>query len=94
MNNHYKYLEYYLPILFGELGIEYSARIISAHGDKFYGYREKFNEAGLTFNQGAAIGMLTYVHPYCNECRQTENGWIAPCDWIINNKNRFLKYLP
>ena len=94
--DHYKYLERVLPAFLEATGIkwEHNQGIIVAHGDKFYGYRERIEEAGMTFGQGIAIGMLTYCHPYSAESRETEDGWVAPIDWIVNNKSRFLHLLP
>ncbi len=95
MTNHYDYLERVLPGLFKSLGIQGENNgIIAAHGDKFYSYKVVFENAGLTFCQGAALMILTYVFPYSRESRQTTNGWVAPIDWVITNKDRFVHLLP
>lgn len=92
--NHYEYLEEALPRLFQGLGLEYSPGIIVAHGDKCYGYKEKFEAAGLTFGQGVAIYILTYLPPFSDQCRQVGDKWIDPAQWVVDNKDRFLPLLP
>lgn len=79
-DNHYAYLARVLPGFFKELGVSWdeNAGIIIAHGDKFYGYQDSFETAGMTFKQGCAIMMLTYVRPFGLECRETDGGWVAP----------------
>jgi hypothetical protein len=96
MVNHYKYLERVLPGFFAAVGVSWEGNrgIIVAHGDKFYSYRDAWEKAGLTFCQGAAIAMLTYVYPYGKECRETPDGWVAPVDWVVANKERFIHLLP
>jgi len=94
--NHYHYLEKHLPEFLAKLGIDFNTMpgIISAHGDKAYGYRTIFEESGIPFEKGVAIYLLTYIKPFSEECRQTKNGWVPPDQWVIRNKDRFLKYLP
>jgi hypothetical protein len=38
--------------------------------------------------------MLTKVAPYGQECRQTEDGWVDPGQWVVDNAPRFIKHLP
>ncbi len=93
--SHYDYLEAHLDEFSRLLGLPYSLKgLISAHGDKFYGYQDKWEKAGIPFEKGAAICLLTYIIPYSNECRETKNGWVKPCDWVISNKDKFMKFLP
>lgn len=94
--NHYDYLEAVLPEFFKALGIswENNCGIISAHGDKGGFYRHGFEKAGLSYGQGMAIYLLTYVEPYASECRDTPNGWVPPNEWVIQNAHRFLHLLP
>ena len=96
--SHYKWLDVHLPKFLDDCkvrgGWEWNGRIITAHGDKFYGYKSDFEKVGLHFAHGVAIGLLTYCHPYSLECRETKSGWVAPVDWICNNKDRFLPMLP
>lgn len=94
MDNHYKYLKKYLTLFINRLGVPGNHDgLIGAHGDKCYCYDDKFEEAGLTFNQGVSIYLLTHIRPWGLEVRDTANGWIAPIDWIVRNKDRFLPIL-
>jgi hypothetical protein len=87
--NHYKWLEEHLPNFFKKLGIEECNGIITAHGDKCYGYEGVWNEAGIPFHHGVAIYLLCYLNPYSKEVRETKNGWVRPDDWVIANYPRF-----
>lgn len=98
--SYYDWLEINLPKFLINLGMNEekavfeSRGLIRAHGDKCGQYRQKFDENGLPFEYGVAIYLLTYVPQFSTEVRETVNGWVAPVDWIINNKDRFLPYLP
>ncbi len=108
--NHYEWLEKHFPKFITDIGLQWgnwpNEGIYSAHGDKFYSYRGQFEDAGIHFYHGVAIGLLTYIKPYSNESREIPNtgGWIdgkyvkptfiKPIDWILANKDKFLKYLP
>ncbi len=94
--SHYAYLDAHLRAFFERLGVAWNtcAGIVSAHGDKFYGYRTAFESAGIPFAQGVAIGLLSYVRPFCDETRQTQSGWVPVEDWVVANKERFLPLLP
>ena len=93
--NHYKWLEKHLPDFFRKVGVNWNNNcgIITAHGDKCYSYRTTFEKAGISFPHGVAIYLLTYCNPFADEVRETKNGWVAPIDWIVENKNRFLPLL-
>jgi hypothetical protein len=91
--SHYDWLEIYLPKFLKELGIDMDQEcpgIIGAHGDKAYSCKNTWKENGIEFFHGIAIFFLTYLHPWENECRETENGWIDPYKWVIENKDKFL----
>ena len=97
--SHYDWLDENLTTFLQNLGMskdeaEWNRGLISAHGDKCYTYREQWQKAGLAFEHGVAIYLLTYLQPWSKEIRETENGWVAPVDWVMENKDRFLKYLP
>lgn len=96
--NHYKWLEIHLPAFLEACNVRGgwggNAGIITAHGDKFYCYRSDFEAANIHFAHGVAIGLLSYCHPFSSESRDTENGWVAVEEWIIENKNRFIHLLP
>lgn len=84
--NHYKYCEKHLATFLSSLGIniDYSG-LIGAHGDKCYSYRSEWEESGIPFPHGVAIYLLSGIRPYSKEVRQTENGWVAPDDWVLEN---------
>lgn len=92
--SHYDYLREHVETFFDALKVDGNSGIIGAHGDKCYSYRDKFEEAGLTFGQGVAIYFLSYLRPYSKECRETKNGWVDAGDWVVKNKDRFLEFLP
>lgn len=95
--NHYKYLDKYFFVFLKNMGYDYGnfhGGIVTAHGDKCYGYRRRWEEAGLPFAHGVAIYLLTYLDPWEAETRETEDGWVDCCEWIIKNKDRFLPFLP
>jgi hypothetical protein len=94
--NHYEYLDKHLPKFFESVGVSFenNAGIITAHGDKCYSYRGKWSDAGIPFEHGVAIYLLTYVRPFSQECRETENGWKDPCEWVIENYEKFSLLLP
>lgn len=97
--NHYDWLEKNLDGIWKAIfdkGLSKSgnAGIIIAHGDKCYQYRDKLKSEGIPFHHGIAIYLLSYVKPYANEVRETDRGWVAPIDWVINNYRRFEEYLP
>lgn len=94
--SHYDYLKEHLFPFMEKMGvnIEWNGGIIGAHGDKAYGYRDEWKRAGIQFPHGVAIYLLTYCRPYALEVRETENGWVDPKQWVIDNKDRFLPHLP
>jgi hypothetical protein len=96
MIDHYKWLEKHLPAFFAKLNLDWelNAGIIGAHGDKCYSYKPDFEEAGIEFPHGVAIYLITYLRPYSAEVRETDHGWVDTCQWIIDNKDRFLPLLP
>lgn len=96
MVSHYDYLRDHLPTFFDQLdvGWEGNEGIIVAHGDKCYGYRERWADVGITFDHGTAIYLLSYVSPYAREVRDTSDGWVDPGQWVIDNYDRFMTALP
>jgi hypothetical protein len=95
--SHYDYLEKYLPSFFKNLEIDWERYqgIIAAHGDKCGSYRDRWAKHEIPFWQGVAIYLLSYIHPYSHEVRETErDGWVDPCDWVINNHSRFKEFFP
>lgn len=96
-DNHYNYLSEHLADFLRQMVPirRISSRgLISAHGDKCYGYRDLWEKAGIPFHKGVAIYLLTYCRPYSQEVRETEKGWVQTENWIVENKDRFLPFLP
>lgn len=111
-NNHYIWLEKHLKNIFTAIetdlnaqGIKnslnwerYNAGIISAHGDKAYGYRDYWNENNVPFFHGVAVYLLTYCQPFYEEARENEMNqekFAVPVKlWVVQNYERFKKYLP
>ena len=90
--SHYDWLNEHLPDFFESVGVDWNTcpGIVSAHGDKGYGYRYQWEEAGIPFEHGMAVYLLTYVHPFGNEVRELQSGkWVAPGDWVADNYYRF-----
>lgn len=100
MRNHYDWLFQNLMDFFraidlpGVKGNWVNTGIISAHGDKCYGYRSTWAKAGIPFEHGVAIYLLTYCSPYSSEVRETKNGWKAVEQWVIESYPKFSQYLP
>ena len=94
-DNHYHWLERHFSTFTKALGLEYSLTgLISAHGDKCYSYRVRWENNGIPFFHGVAIYLLTYVFPYSKESRETDNGWVPPVIWVVDNYDRFKEFLP
>lgn len=96
--NHYDFLNKHLRKFFLDVGVdggwEANCGIISAHGDKFYGYQNRWEKAGIHWYHGCMIMMLTYTSPFGKEVRQVGDKWVDPSHWVIENYSRFQKYLP
>jgi len=92
--NHYKWLEQNLQSFFTAIGIDCSNGIIISHGDKCYSYEHKWNDAGIPFEHGVAIFLLSYLSPYNKEVRETSNGWVKPDDWVIAKYPEMRRFLP
>jgi hypothetical protein len=94
--SHYQWLENNLPQIFEAVGINKDLAIgsITSGGDKCYGSQELFEKCGLHFYHGVAIYLLLGFPPFCEEVRNTKNGWVDPFQWIILNKDKFTPILP
>ncbi len=93
--NHYKWLEQNLPGFFEKLGIDYNqyCGCIVSDGDKAECYKTLFESVGLHYYHGVAIYLLTNISSYSSEVRNNNNVWVSQQNWIIENKDRFLKHL-
>lgn len=89
--SHYDWLDENLESFFEKAGIgnQYHPSVIGAHGDKCYGYKFQWEKAGIPFEHGVAIYLLTYFNPYSEETRETENGWVDVSKWVVENYERF-----
>jgi len=94
--NHYEWLEENLPIFFKNIGVKFPSvtGLITAHGDKVYSYKRIWEENNIHFYHGTALYLLGHLQPYSKEVRETQNGWVAPVEWVINNYDRFKEFLP
>lgn len=96
--HHYHYLEIALPDFFEKVGVRggWAANqgIIGAHGDKCSQYKQYWEENGLHFYHGVAIYLLSYCPPFADEVRETKDGWVNPRDWVFDQRERFLPFLP
>jgi len=87
--NHYDWLESNLEAFCKLVGVEYNDRLVSAHADKCYGYKERWKHFGIPFAHGVAIYLFTYLLPYAKEVRQVGDKWIDPSIWVVNNYKKF-----
>lgn len=94
--NHYKWLDKHLQTFYENLGIgkQYSAGIISAHGDKCSWAKFDSAVAHIPFPHVVAIYLLSHERPFSKEVRDTDAGWVAPSDWVALNYERFKPHLP
>jgi len=86
ITNHYKWLDENFLKFLKKLNIknpEYYIGMIVAHGDKCYSYRYQWEEKGIPFEKGVAIYLVSYISPFSKTVRETQHGWVNPCDWVI-----------
>lgn len=82
--NHYKYIELHGEKFSQKLGLsENIASYLSAHGDKCHSLKMEAQERGLHPGKAAMVYLLTYITPYSQQVRNTENGWVSPYDWCL-----------
>lgn len=87
-SSHYEWLElnldeFWVNVFGKNLNDSYNAGIISAHGDKAYGYRREWEEAGVPFNHGVALYLLTYTKEL-GDTPKWESG-----QWVIDNYEKY-----
>lgn len=96
--SHYKWLRLHLKDFMVKCNIRedliYVDGILSSSGDKCYGFEKMWRDNGIPFCHGIAIYLLTIFKPYSKECRNTDNGWVDPEKWVIDNYNHFKPFLP
>lgn len=81
--NQYEFLELYLDefwkLVFDKsLDESWNGGIIGAHGDKGYGYRSSWEEAGIPFNEGMMVYLLTYTSKMDEEKHNSR-------EWVIKH---------
>lgn len=83
-NNHYKYIEKYGNVFSDALGIDDVTKSLVADGDKCRQYKDQWEEAGVPFVIGSMIYIASKEYKYVSTVRQTENGWVDVCQWVID----------
>lgn len=92
--NHYKWLDKHLESFFRKIGLlKYEWEGISgAHGDKCYGYKDKWEKAGISFPHGVAIYLASYCYPFTQETRNPGQDHVS--DWVITKYQEWKDFLP
>lgn len=93
--NHYDWLDENFPGFLKAVGgnFDICGGIVVAHGDKAYGYKHDWNKAGIPFEHGVAIFLLTYLRPWADEVEK-DGRRVDVGQWVMDNYGRFLKFLP
>lgn len=85
--SHYDFLEEHFNTILTNMGrsdLIGSQGNFSSSGDKYYQYREAWDNRNIPFFHGAAMyHILELIYPH--EARQTPAGWVAPFKWVIDN---------
>ena len=81
------YLKDFFKIL--NLDPNLTESIIVADGDKCQLYKKIWKDCRIPYKHGVAMYLITKFQPYCNEVRETKNGWVYPDSWVVNNYYRF-----
>lgn len=87
--NHYNWLNKNFNDFTNNLNLPNYQGLITAHGDKCYSYKDEWESHNIPFPHGVAIYLLTYVKPFSKEVRETNNGWVDPKQWVIDNYQKF-----
>lgn len=85
--NHYKYCDFMLDHFWMEIFNKtpdemFCAGIVSAHGDKAYGYQSQWKKADIPFTRGVLLFLLTYTKLYKDNCSSRE--------WVIDAYEQYL----
>lgn len=93
--SHYTWLDIHFETFLAAVGGSWKTcgGIITAHGDKCYSYKRLWEDASVPFSHGVAIYLLSYLSPWSKEVRETAHGWVAPCQWVIDNYSKFKPFL-
>lgn len=92
--NHYKFLDKHLETFFRAIDLTKSQweGISGAHGDKCYGYKDMWENAGIPFSHGVAIYLASYCYPYTKETRNPGQPHVS--DWVITKYSDWQTLLP
>lgn len=87
--SHYDYLDANLEAFVKQLPLsplrkQMVVGSIVCHGDKCYGYRDEWEKAGVPFERGTAVYLLSYATPYAQTVRETATGWVDVGNWVID----------
>ena len=82
--NHYEFIERVGEEVKQLLNLQFNPNELAvAHGDKCYSQRDGWEKQGVPFNHGALIYLFTYMKPYSEYVRNTDDGWVNPHNWVI-----------
>ena len=59
-------------------------RLNLCHGDKAPQYEERWKVAGVPYHYGLSLYLLSYLPPYSATVRYVNEGWVDPCQWVID----------
>ncbi len=98
-HSHYDWLNtnldaFWVKVTGKTLDQSHCAGIVGAHGDKCYGYKHNWAKAGIPFEQGVAIYLLSYVTPHSKTVRSTDGGWVDPAVWVVEHFKLLEPMLP
>lgn len=90
-NNHRDWIEFVMPVVAERLGINpvLVKGMEVSDGDKTEQYRDRWESAGLDYRIAAVVYCFSKVPPYSQTCRQTQNGFVEPVRWVIDNYKLF-----
>lgn len=86
-HDHYKYIEKHGKVFSDALGIDDVNKSVVAEGDKCRQYRNTWDKAGVPFGIGSMIYIASKERKYVDTVRQTDNGWVDVCQWVIDKFN-------
>lgn len=86
--NQYKYcdaiIDNFWKLVFNKTAKEmWCDGITCAHGDKAYGYKDDWKKAGIPFNRGVMMFLLTYTSLLDREKCES-------CEWVIDNYPKYI----
>lgn len=87
--SHYDYLDamlepFWMLVFAASPAATNCAGIVTAHGDKGYSYRDEWQDAGIPFEHGMLLYLLTYTSERGETLKQQSH------KWVIDNYARYL----